>query len=114
MSWHARSLPQNPAHKLTAYNPNPTEYAIKEAALRETWVEIPYHALMQFNFDTSNVTTQISMISAIQAQYYTPLVSGMVDDVDAAIAELRAQLEMADIQDVIDEAQRQANERKPD
>lgn len=105
---------KNPEFALTEYNPDPTEYEIKEAELRATWKELPYHPLTLFTFDTSNVTTQVSMINALQAQYYTPLVSGMVDDVDAAIAELRAQLEMAGIQDVLDEAQRQADARKPE
>ena len=103
---------KNPEFALTEYNPNPTEYEIKEAELRKTWKALPHHDLTLFTFDTSNVTTQVSMIHALQAQYFTPLVSGMVDDVDAAIAELRAQLEMAGIQDVLAEAQRQANERK--
>ena len=37
---------------------------------------------------------------------------GMVDDVDAAIEALRSQLEMAGIRDVLEEAQRQADQRK--
>lgn len=103
---------KNPDFKLTEYKPNPTAYDLKEEELRKGWVALPHHDLTLFTFDTSNVTTQVSMINAIQAQYYTPLISGMVDDVDAAIEQLRSQLEMAGIKDILDEAQRQANQRK--
>lgn len=105
---------KNPAFKLTEYNPNPSAFDIKEAELRKSWEALPHHDLTLFVFDTTNVSTEISMINALQAQYYTPLIAGMVDDVDAAIAELREQLDMAGMQEVLAEAQRQANERKAD
>ncbi len=107
-SWAIKNI----AFRLEEYNENPSVYILKEEELRKTWKALPYHPLTLFTFDTSAVTTQISMINALQAQYYTPLMCGMVDDVDAAIEALRSQLEMAGIRDVLEEAQRQADQRK--
>lgn len=109
-SWAIKNI----AFKLEEYNPNPTIYETKYEEDLKVWEALPYHELTLFTFDTSSVTTQISMINALQAQYYTPLMCGMVDDVDAAIATLRAQLDMAGMQDILAEAQRQADARKPE
>lgn len=105
---------KNPAFKLEQYNENPAPYDLKEIEVRKVWEQhqVPYHGMNQFTFDSSNVTTQIAMISALKDQYFTPLISGMAGDVDAAIEALRVQLDQAGVQDVIAEAQRQADERK--
>ncbi|MCL2242847.1 MAG: ABC transporter substrate-binding protein [Treponema sp.] len=100
---------KNPAFTLEQYIPNPTVYQLKEQEVRKVWErnKAPSHPLTRFTLDTSNITTQIAMINTIQEQYFTPLISGMAGDVDAAIATLRTQLDRAGIQDVINEANRQ-------
>ena len=100
---------KNPAFTLEQYIPNPTVYQLKEREVRKIWEQnkAPSHPLARFTLDTSNITTQIAMINTIQEQYFTPLISGMAGDVDAAIATLRTQLDRAGIQDVIAEANRQ-------
>lgn len=105
---------KNPVGKLELYIESPTVYEKKELEVRKVWEQhqVPYHGLNQFTLDTTNITTQIAMISAIKDQYFTPLISGMAGDVDAAIQALRTQLEQAGMNDVIAEAQRQTDARK--
>lgn len=105
---------KNPAFQLELHIENPTEYELKEIEVRKVWEQnqVPTHGLNQFTFDSSNVTTQVAMISAVKDQYFTPLISGMAGDVEPAIEALRTQLAQAGIQDVIEEAQRQADARK--
>ena len=104
---------KNPEYKLELYIENPTAYEQKQIDLEHNvWKQHPAHGLAQFSFDTSNVTTQIALITALKDEYYTPLICGMVDDVDVALQNLKDQLEMAGIRDVLAEAQRQADERK--
>ena len=100
---------KNTAYALEQYIANPTAHQQKEQQLRAIWErnQAPYHPLTRFTFDTSNITTQIAMINTIEEQYYTPLISGMAGDVDAAIATLRTQLDRAGIQAVLAEAQKQ-------
>lgn len=66
------------------------------------------HPLDGFSFDTTNVSVQCAAVEAATGTYYTPLVNGLVRDVDATIAEWRAALESAGIQDIIAELNRQA------
>lgn len=63
-----------------------------------------------FNFDSTNVSTQFAAVEAALGNYYEPLVNGLVDDVDKAIEEMKAALESAGIQDILDEIDRQAAE----
>lgn len=69
--------------------------------------EHPYDG---FNFDSTNVSTQFAAVEAAIGNYYDPLVNGLVPDVDQTIEEMKAALESAGIQDVIDEMNRQAAE----
>lgn len=62
------------------------------------------------NFDRTPVETQASAVEAALGTYYSPLVNGLVDDVDASIEQLRTALESAGIRDVIAEMERQAAE----
>jgi len=100
---------KNPAFALELYIENPTVFELKEQEVRKVWEQhqVPAHPLNHFTLDTTNITTQMAMIRTIEDQYFTPLISGMAGDVEPAIATLRAQLQRAGIQDVINEAQRQ-------
>lgn len=68
------------------------------------------HVYDGFNFDSTNVSTQFAAVEAALGNYYNPLINGLVDDVDKAIEEMKAALESAGIQDVLDELNRQAAE----
>lgn len=68
------------------------------------------HAYDGFNFDSTNVATQMAAVEAALGNYYEPLVNGIVDDVDATIAEFKAALETAGIQDILAEMEAQAAE----
>ncbi|MGF7144283.1 putative aldouronate transport system substrate-binding protein [Anaerotaenia torta] len=100
---------KNPNFALEQYIENPTVYELKEREVRKVWEQhqVPAHPINQFTLDTTNITTQIAMITTLKDQYFTPLISGMAGDVDTAIENLRTQLEKAGIQDVIAEAERQ-------
>ena len=81
-------------------------------AMLESWDNNikPNHVYDGFNFDRTPVETQASAVEAALGMYYSPLVNGLVDDVDASIEELRSSLESAGIRDVIAEMERQAAE----
>lgn len=66
------------------------------------------HIYDGFNFDSTNVSTQFAAVEAAVDIYYGPLVNGLVDDVDASIAEFSAALENAGIRDIIAELESQA------
>lgn len=66
------------------------------------------HIYDGFNFDNSNVTTQVAAVEAAVGTYYDPLVNGLVDDVDASLAEFKSALESAGIQDILNEINSQA------
>lgn len=68
------------------------------------------HLYDGFNFNSSNVSTQFAAVEAALGTYYSPLKNGLVDDVDKTIAEMKAALKSAGIQDVLDEMKRQADE----
>lgn len=80
-------------------------------AMLETWNNNvkEAHYYDGFNFDTSKVSTQFAAVEAALGNYYEPLVSGLVDDVDQSVEALRAALESAGIRDVLAEMQRQAD-----
>ena len=68
------------------------------------------HVYDGFNFDRTPVETQASAVEAALGTYYDPLKNGLVDDVDATLAQLRSALESAGIRDVIAELEKQAAE----
>ena len=68
------------------------------------------HVYDGFNFDSTSVSTQFAAVEAALGNYYDPLINGLVDDVDKTIAEMKAALESAGIQDVLTEMRRQAAE----
>ena len=96
-----------------------TEYIENRTAMDDVYDELladfdvnskDDHPLDGFSFDTSSVTTQVAAVEAACGNYYTPLINGMVSDVDETIEQLRAALDSAGMQDVIAEAQRQVEE----
>lgn len=98
--------------KRTEYIENRTALDDTCDAMLEKWnanvkAEHPYDG---FNFDSTNVSTQMAAVDAAIGTYYDPLVNGLVDDVDGSIEALRAALEAAGIRDIIAEMERQAAE----
>ena len=94
-----------------------TEYIENRTALDDTYdamlavwnqnvkAEHPYDG---FNFDSTNVSTQMAAVDAAIGMYYNPLINGLVDDVDANIKALKDALETAGIRDIIKEMEAQA------
>lgn len=80
--------------------------------MKETWNSnlTEDHPYDSFNFVSDNVSSQYAAVEAVLGTYFDPLVNGLVDDVDASIAELNAALEGAGIRDVLAEMERQAAE----
>ena len=81
-------------------------------AMRVSWNNNvkPEHPYDSFNFDSTNVSTQVAAVEANIATYYDPLVNGLVDDVDATIEQFKAALEQAGIRDILAEMEKQAAE----
>lgn len=65
----------------------------------------PEHPLDGFSFNTANVTTQCAAVEAACGTYYGPLMYGLVQDVDKSIADFKAAMESAGMQDIINELQ---------
>lgn len=68
------------------------------------------HPLDGFNFDSTKVSTQYAAVEAALGTYFDPLMNGLVDDVDETITQMRAALESAGIQDVLNEMNAQVEE----
>lgn len=102
----------NQAIKRTEYVENRTELDdIHDAVLASFEANIkPEHPLDGFGFDTANVTTQCAAVEAACGTYYYPLMNGIVEDVDASIADFKAAVESAGIRDIEEELQRQIEE----
>lgn len=94
----------------TEFTENPTALDRKYDEILSRWNANvkPAHPLDGFTFDKSAVTTELSIIDSLVAEFYTPLVSGMAGNAPAALAALRRQLDSAGIQRVVDEVNRQA------
>lgn len=96
-----------------------TEYIENRTALDDKYDEMlatfndnmkAEHVYDGFNFDSTNVSTQFAAVEAALGNYYEPLTNGLVDDVDQSIEDMKAALETAGIQDILDEMKRQAAE----
>lgn len=68
------------------------------------------HVYDGFNFDNTNVASQVAAVEANIDTYYNPLVNGLVDDVDATIEQFKQALEAAGIRDIMAEMEKQAAE----
>ena len=93
------------------YQSNPTAADTKVNELNEYFlnnVKDP-HPLDNFNFDTTNVSTEFAAVEAVTTTYFDPLVNGLVDDVDKWIADFRAALDAAGVQTLLDEMQSQVD-----
>lgn len=65
-----------------------------------------------FIFDETPVKAEMAAVSAVKNEYFGPLTLGLVDDVDAAIAEMSGKLEASGLQTIYNEFYRQYNEWK--
>jgi putative aldouronate transport system substrate-binding protein len=94
----------------TEYIENPTALDRKFDEILARWNANvkPAHPLDGFTFDKSSVTTELSIVDSLIAEYYTPLIAGMAGDASTGMAALRRQLDSAGIRRVIDEVNRQA------
>jgi putative aldouronate transport system substrate-binding protein len=94
----------------TEYIENPTALDRKHDEILARWNANvkPQHPLDGFTFDKSNVTTELSIVDSLIAEYFTPLTAGMAGNASAAVAALKQQLDSAGIRRVIDEVNRQA------
>ncbi|MCM1044579.1 MAG: ABC transporter substrate-binding protein [Candidatus Gastranaerophilales bacterium] len=98
--------------KRTEYIENRTPLDDTYDAMLASWNEHvkEEHVYDGFNFDNTNVTTQMAAVDAAVATYYDPLVNGLVDDVEKSLEEFRAAMEKAGIRDIITELELQAAE----
>lgn len=98
--------------KRTLYVENPDPVLIKAEETIERWKNelISNHPLDGFSFNEENVKTEVAVINTVLTQYMTPIDLGFVDDVEAAVEELRTKLKEAGIDKVIEEVERQVNE----
>jgi len=96
--------------KRTEYIENRTPLDDTFDAMQESWNNNikAEHVYDGFNFDSTNVTTQMAAVDAAVSIYFDPLVSGLVPDVDKALEEFRAAMENAGIRDIIAELEKQA------
>ena len=65
-----------------------------------------------FVFDETPVKAEMAAVTAVKNEYFGPLTLGLVDDVDATIAEMTGKLEASGLQTIYDEFYRQYNEWK--
>lgn len=76
----------------------------RQAALQEWWnahrVTCPG---ANFNFDATNVKAENAAVQATVQEYWAGLTLGLVDDVDATLAEMYQKLEAVGIQKVVEE-----------
>ncbi len=66
--------------------------------------------LAAFTFDDSNVATELANLQSVYTQYAPLLDLGLVDDVEATLAEFNKQAEAAGLETIIEEAKRQLGE----
>ncbi|MBQ8814775.1 MAG: DUF3502 domain-containing protein [Lachnospiraceae bacterium] len=60
-----------------------------------------------FVLDTSNITNEINAVKAVEIEYVNMLACGVVEDVEATIAEMNQKMYDNGLQTIIDEAQKQ-------
>ncbi len=98
--------------KRTEFEENPDALDEKVETIRDAWNASikAEHLYDGFSFNNANVSSEAASVGTVITQYYTPLVLGMAGDVDAAMGELRKQLDNAGIQAIYDEVKRQAEE----
>lgn len=65
------------------------------------------HPLSAFTFSDENVKVEMAAVNDIVSRYFEPISTGIVDDPEAAVVELREKLNEAGINKIIDEMNRQ-------
>ena len=65
-----------------------------------------------FVFDETPVKAEMAAVNAVKNEYFGPLTLGLVEDVDATLAEMNGKLEASGLQTIYDEFYRQYNEWK--
>lgn len=68
------------------------------------------HILDGFAFDGTRVTTQVAAVEAAMGTYWTPLLCGMVTDVDTSLDQMLSALDAAGMQDILEELESQVEE----
>jgi len=84
----------------------PPDYQQVIDSVNATGVDTPF---VNFAFNPDPVKTQIAAISAVMAKYHMPLALGYVTDTDAALDELKSQLQSAGVDAVQAEMQSQVD-----
>src|SRR5690606_29321034 len=97
--------------KRTLYMEDPDPVIIKAEETIEHWKNelIADHPLVAFSFSDEKVKNEVAVIETVVTQYMEPIDVGLVDDVDAAIEELRSKLKEAGIEKVEKEIQAQVD-----
>lgn len=98
--------------KRTEYKEDRTPLDDTYDAMLESWDNNVKgeHIYDGFNFDSTNVTVQMSSVDAALSTYCDPLINGLVPDVDKALEDFRTAMETAGIRDIIAELEKQAAE----
>jgi len=94
----------NPEHTRYPANIMPG-YEEKVKWLVDMGVSNPYAS---FSFDINSIQTDLANLSNVYAQYGNPIVWGLVEDLDAALAQLKDQMSKAGIGKVLSEAKEQS------
>lgn len=96
----------------TRYYENPTAVDVRSEELKEYFMANirEDHILDGFSFDSTSVSTQYAAVEAAVGTYFDPLINGLVDDVDASLAQFYSAMEAAGIRTVLEEVQRQVDE----
>lgn len=101
---------ENLKRKLYVENPDPVLVKAEETVERWKNELISNHPLDAFAFAEENVKNEVAVINTVLTQYMQPISLGFVDDVEAAVEELRTKLREAGIEKVIEEMNRQVEE----
>ena len=87
--------------------PATSDYHAELAAFNESALD---SLTLGYTFDAEPVAAEVAAVNEVIALYLPPLECGLVDDVDAALVELNAQLENAGMDRIIAENQRQLDQ----
>lgn len=98
---------ENLKRKLYVEEPDPVLIKAEETVERWKKELISNHPLDGFSFSDENVKSEVAVINTVITQYMKPIDVGLVDDVEAAVEELRTKLREAGIDKVIAEVKAQ-------
>lgn len=97
--------------KRTLYMEDPDPVVTKAEDAIERWKNelAANHPLDAFAFSDESVKNEVAVIETVVKQYMEPIDVGLIEDVDAAVEELRAKLKEAGIEKVAKEIQTQVD-----